>query len=71
MHFRVTETFTFLFGFLSIFSMANPLSSSPRDIAVKNELDARQEGAGTDIIIEGEQSYLILTHTTNALTVIP
>ena len=53
MHFRVTEAFTFLFAFLSIFSMANPLSSSPRDIAVENELDARQEGAGTDIIIEG------------------
>ena len=55
MHFQVTEAFTFLFAFLAILSMANPLSSSPRDNVVENGLDARQDGA----TIEGEQSLII------------
>ena len=59
MHFQVTKAFTFLFAFLSILSMANPLSSSPRDNFVKNGLDARQEEGAT---IEGEQSSSTRIH---------
>ena len=63
MHFRVTEAFTFLFVFLSILSVANPLSSSPRDNVAENGLDARQAGAAaTDIIVEGEQSMIYHSH---------
>jgi hypothetical protein len=48
MHFRATDTFTFLFVFLSILSIASPLhvSNSPRTI-----VDARQ----TSEIVVGEQ----------------
>jgi len=48
MHFRVTNAFTFIFVFLSILSMANPLSSSPRDNVALKRLDERQ--AASDII---------------------
>ena len=65
-HFRVTEAFTFIFVFLSILSMANPLSSSPRNNIVENGLEERQ---AADIIIEGEQSSI--HHTTNAANLIP
>ena len=58
MHFRVTEAFAFLFVFLSIHSMANPLSSSPRDNVDENGLDARQIGIAADIVAGGEQSMI-------------
>ena len=54
-HFRVTEAFTFIFVFLSILSMADPLSSSPRNNIIENGLEERQ---AADIIIEGEQSLI-------------
>jgi hypothetical protein len=59
MHFRATDTFTFLFVFLSILSIASPLQVSPRTNVT---VDVRQ---APDIAL-GEQSSLI--HRTNALT---
>ena len=52
MHFQVTKAFTFLFVFLSILAMANPLASSPRDNVVENGLDARQE---EEVAVDSEQ----------------
>ena len=65
MQFQVTKAFTFIFVFLSILSMANPLASSPRDNVVENGLDARQEA----VLVESEQLIIrFITYTTNALT---
>ena len=64
MQFQVTKAFKFIFVFLSILSMANPLASSPRDNVVENGLDARQEA----VLVESEQLIIrFITYITNAL----